>query len=60
MSDSEINNIPKHWQVKKLGEVCQKISLNGIKIKQKEIEDKFMKKGQVLTTEDLLMFQTKK
>jgi len=30
------NNIPKHWQVKKLGEVCDKISLNGIKIKQKD------------------------
>jgi len=23
MSDSKINNIPKHWQVKKLGEVCE-------------------------------------
>lgn len=30
------NNIPKHWQVKKLGEVCDKVSLNGIKIKQKD------------------------
>ncbi|NJO68042.1 MAG: hypothetical protein HC830_01100 [Bacteroidetes bacterium] len=29
-------NIPKHWQLKKLGEVCDKISLNGIKIKQKD------------------------
>jgi type I restriction enzyme S subunit len=27
---------PKHWQIKKLGEVCDKISLNGIKIKQKD------------------------
>jgi len=37
------NNIPKHWQVKKLGEVCDKISLNKIKIKQKDykIEGKF-------------------
>lgn len=33
---SELNNIPKHWQVKKLGEVCDKISLNKIKIKQKD------------------------
>jgi type I restriction enzyme S subunit len=33
---TELNKIPKHWQVKKLGEVCQKISLNGIKIKQKD------------------------
>lgn len=32
----ENNNIPKHWQIKKLGEVCDKISLNGIKIKQKD------------------------
>lgn len=23
MSDSKINNIPKHWQIKKLGEVCE-------------------------------------
>lgn len=28
------NNIPKHWEIKKLGEVCEKISLNKIKIKQ--------------------------
>ena len=33
---SDENNIPKHWQVKKLGEVCDKISLNKIKIKQKD------------------------
>lgn len=33
---AENNKIPKHWQVKKLGEVCNKISLNGIKIKQKD------------------------
>lgn len=30
------SNIPSHWQVKKLGEVCNIISLNGIKIKQKD------------------------
>lgn len=33
---SDENNIPKHWQVKKLGEVCDKISINKIKIKQKD------------------------
>ncbi len=33
---SEQTNIPKHWQIKKLGEVCEIISLNGIKIKQKD------------------------
>lgn len=33
---SEQNNIPKHWQLKKLGKVCAKISLNKIKIKQKD------------------------
>lgn len=33
---SEVNNIPKNWQLKKLGDVCEKISLNGIKIKQKD------------------------
>jgi type I restriction enzyme S subunit len=33
---SEIKDIPKHWQLKQLGKVCDKISLNGIKIKQKE------------------------
>ena len=33
---SNENNIPNHWQVKKLGEVCDKISLNKIKIKQKD------------------------
>ncbi len=33
---SEENNVPKHWQVKKLGDVCDKISLNGLKIKQKD------------------------
>lgn len=31
-----------------------------IKQKRKELEDKFMKKGGTLTTEDLLLFQTKK
>jgi type I restriction enzyme, S subunit len=30
------NTIPKHWQVKKLGEVCDKLSLNKIKIKQRD------------------------
>jgi len=29
-------SLPKGWQIKKLGEVCDKISLNGIKIKQKD------------------------
>ena len=33
---SELKEIPKHWEIKKLGEVCDKISLNGIKIKQKD------------------------
>src|ERR1035437_2525062 len=33
---TETNNIPKHWKIKELGEVCDKISLNGIKIKQKD------------------------
>jgi len=33
---SEVKDIPKHWQLKQLGKVCDKISLNGIKIKQKE------------------------
>ena len=33
---SEIRDIPKHWQLKQLGKVCDKISLNGIKIKQKD------------------------
>jgi type I restriction enzyme, S subunit len=35
--------IPKHWQIKKLGEVCTKISLNKIKIKQKDylVEGKY-------------------
>jgi type I restriction enzyme S subunit len=33
---SEIRAIPKHWQLKQLGKVCDKISLNGIKIKQKD------------------------
>lgn len=32
----EGNILPKHWQIKRLGEVCDKISLNGIKIKQKD------------------------
>lgn len=31
---------PKNWQIKKLGEVCDKISLNGIKIKQKDYLEK--------------------
>jgi len=30
------NKQPKHWGIKKLGDVCDKISLNGIKIKQKD------------------------
>ena len=29
-------NIPKHWKLKKLGEVCDKLSLNKIKIKQRD------------------------
>lgn len=33
---TEQQNIPKHWEIKKIGEVCEKISLNGIKIKQKD------------------------
>lgn len=33
---TENKNIPKHWKVAELGEVCEKISLNGIKIKQKD------------------------
>jgi type I restriction enzyme S subunit len=33
---SEIKDIPKHWEIKKLGEVCDKLSLNKIKIKQKD------------------------
>ena len=33
---SEEMKVPKHWEVKRLGEVCDKISLNGIKIKQKD------------------------
>ena len=36
MNDSKI---PKHWELKKLSEVCDKISLTGIKIKQKRIFD---------------------
>jgi type I restriction enzyme S subunit len=31
----EENKLPKGWEVKNLGKVCDKISLNGIKIKQK-------------------------
>ncbi len=30
------NSFPKNWQVKKLNEVCEKISLNKIKIKQRD------------------------
>jgi len=33
---TKFTNIPKHWQITKLGEVCDKISLNGFKIKQKD------------------------
>ncbi|MFN9320574.1 MAG: restriction endonuclease subunit S [Chitinophagales bacterium] len=33
---SEIKDIPKHWEIKKLGEVCDKLSLNKIKIKQQD------------------------
>lgn len=33
---TENNNLPRHWQIKRLGEICDKISLNGIKIKQKD------------------------
>ncbi|MBK8080631.1 MAG: restriction endonuclease subunit S [Saprospiraceae bacterium] len=32
----DVKEIPKHWEVKKLGEVCEKLSLNKIKIKQKD------------------------
>lgn len=32
----EKTNLPKHWNTRKLGDVCDKISLNRIKIKQKE------------------------
>lgn len=32
----EEKELPKGWEVKKLEEVCKKISLNGIKIKQKD------------------------
>ena len=35
-------------------------SEKNLKAKQKEVEDKLMKKGQILTTEDLLMLQSKK
>ncbi|MBN9350876.1 MAG: restriction endonuclease subunit S [Chitinophagaceae bacterium] len=34
--EKEINQLPKDWKWVKLGEVCNKISLNKIKIKQKE------------------------
>lgn len=30
------NEIPKHWKIKQLREVCDNISLNGIKIKQRD------------------------
>lgn len=30
------NQIPASWEVVKLGEVCEKVSLNKIKIKEKE------------------------
>ena len=30
------NNLPPSWAIAKLGEVCENISLNGIKIKQKQ------------------------
>ena len=33
---TENNNIPEHWEIRKLEEVCDKVSLNGIKIKQKD------------------------
>jgi type I restriction enzyme S subunit len=33
---SEIKDIPEHWEVKKLGEVVDKLSLNKIKIKQRD------------------------
>jgi type I restriction enzyme, S subunit len=32
----DLKNIPKHWEVKKLGEVCDKVSLNGLKLNQKK------------------------
>ena len=33
---SEIRDIPEHWEVKKLGDVIDKLSLNKIKIKQRD------------------------
>lgn len=41
METNKLSLIPKHWQVKKLREICDKISLNGIKIKQKD----YLKEG---------------
>lgn len=38
----------------------KRVSDANLKVRQKELEDKLMKKGQVLTTEDLLFFQSKK
>lgn len=38
----------------------KKVSDANLKVKQKELEEKLMKKGQVLTTEDLLFFQSGK
>lgn len=48
--------------LEKLGEVPFQKKKEGekiIKAKQKEIEDRLMKKGEILTTEDLLLFQKK-
>jgi type I restriction enzyme S subunit len=39
--EKEIKQLPKDWKWVKLGEVCDKISLNKIKIKQKE----YLKEG---------------
>ena len=33
---SEIKDIPEHWEVKKLSDVVDKLSLNKIKIKQRD------------------------
>lgn len=38
----------------------RRIAEKSLKVKQKEVEDKLMTKGQTLTTEDLLMLQSRK
>lgn len=37
---SEIKNIPKHWEIKKLGEVCEKVV--AVKRKEKNPEEEFL------------------